>query len=160
MKILIVGNKKTHQQSAMEQLSTGHNLKIVDNLPKAIEAIKDFMPEVVLTSLMLPSTDDLSIDTLKKYPVGTESPLGFTLALYATLAQSVKGVALVADDHDDPVTESLDHLGHFDWLKLALPWKYDTRQPIFSINGKKVIFDLFPNCRLNEWNLVLRILMS
>lgn len=166
MKILVVEDNARHQKTAVEQLGDLHELTIVDNLYDARKALEKNDIEIVLSDLMLPFTKNESVgdEGLTKYPLGTELPFGFIIALFSALTSSVKYIAILTDrdHHADPISAGLDHTGKIWWGEKH----QDFVKPPFFINEKRMLVTFAPmsykdlNHPEKKWKEALDFLLS
>ena len=122
-RVLVIDDSQVHCQTAKRQLASNYLLTVVTTYRQALDALKQ-VPDVVLTDLMLPASDEtLGPDAIAAY-AGQEMPLGFVIALLAAKAGCARvGVVTDLNHHAHPMSAALDHFN----------------QPL-DINGAKVVF--------------------
>lgn len=157
MNILIIDDNPVHRQSAHETIK-GHELTVVGSYDEAYKLIKPRLDtvhfgestpkkeeesmrfDVVMTDLLMPTGS--RIQRIKKGDrladpgefLGSEMPVGFSLALEAVL-HGAKYVAVVSDGdhHAHPALAMLDRLGAYQSGVQRTPVRFD-------MNGSHVGF--------------------
>ena len=132
MKILVIDDSQSHQQSARQTLGSDHDLTVVGSHDEALEALslydenydeKELYWDVVLSDLLMPAGKAAQGGPGLQY-VGTEMPVGWSLAIEAAL-NGAKYVAVVTDmnHHHHPASAMLNGMGR-----------------IFTLNNAKALF--------------------
>lgn len=134
MKILVIDDSQSHQQSARQTLGADHDLTVVGSHDEALELVGEqydkewkklpYPWDAVLCDLLMPAGRNAQGGKGMQY-VGVEMPIGWSLAINAAL-NGAQYVAVVTDmsHHDHPASAMLDCMSG----------------EIFTINGARALF--------------------
>ncbi|MDA1169435.1 MAG: hypothetical protein O3A36_03800 [bacterium] len=116
MKILVVDDNKKHRESALDQLSTDHEVVTLDSYESAIEVLqRGCNIDVLLSDLLMPAEPYcLGPQGLKL--LGHEIPIGLVLMLRAAQV-GIPLIAVITDanHHCHPMSAALDWIGPAYW---------------------------------------------